>query len=115
LRFLGTTLLISYFTSPQIPLPAHKLLPIHAELFRVVKFDKINIQRGLLVFKKDLQGLRIGISKENVCGRLFRKLLLDSILSVTFAEGRCPSRRETWHTHVDILFMGFATMIHQFV
>ena len=29
LRFLGTPLLIKFFTSPSIPLPFYKLIPIH--------------------------------------------------------------------------------------
>lgn len=66
LRFLGTPLLIKFFTSPSIPLPFYKLIPIHLELYRKVKFDNITIKRALLVFKQDLLELRRDISTENV-------------------------------------------------
>jgi hypothetical protein len=75
LRFLGTLLLIKFFTSPSIPLPLYKLIPIHAELFRKVKFDKTTIQRSLLVFKGDLQYLRRTISIANVEVLLVRNWL----------------------------------------
>lgn len=70
LRFLRTPLLITFFTSPSLPLPLHKLIPIHSELFRMIKFDKITIQRSLLIFKIDLQYFRRTISIQNVLMKL---------------------------------------------
>jgi len=64
LRFLSTTLLILFFTSPSIPLPMYKLNPIYIELFKMVKFDISNINRTMLVVKLDLLNIRktIGLS-----------------------------------------------------
>jgi hypothetical protein len=66
LRFLSTTLLINYFTAPEIPLPLYKLLPIYGELFRLVKFDRMTIQRSMLIEKLDILHFRKGIAEESV-------------------------------------------------
>ena len=66
LRFLSTTLLILFFTSPTIPLPLYKLIPIFYELFIMVKFDISNIQRSMLIVKLDLLNIRKAIATSSV-------------------------------------------------
>ena len=58
LQFLSTTLLIDFFTSPEIPLPLYKLIPIYGDLFRMIKFDRWTIQRSMLIEKLDIIDLR---------------------------------------------------------
>lgn len=66
LRFLSTTLLILFFTSPSIPLPLYKLIPIFYELFIMVKYDISNVQRSMLIVKLDLLNIRKSIATSSV-------------------------------------------------
>ena len=63
LQFLSTTLLITFFTSPEIPLPLYKLMPIYGELFRMVKFDRSTIQRSMLIERLDICHFRKNIAE----------------------------------------------------
>jgi hypothetical protein len=66
LRFLATKLLINFFTSPEIPLPLYKLVPIYGELFRMVKFDGWTVQRSMLIVMLDIRDFRKAIAKQSV-------------------------------------------------
>lgn len=73
LHFLSTPLLISYFTAASIPLPLYKLIPIFDKLFRMVKFDRMTIQRSMLIVKLDILDIRNSIANESVLLGLARK------------------------------------------
>ena len=73
LHFLSTPLLINFFTSPQVPLPLFKLLPIYDQLFRMVKFDASTIQRSMLIVKLDILSFRISIAKSTRIGMTLKE------------------------------------------
>ena len=68
IRFLSTTLLIDFFTAPEVPLPFFKLIPIFQQLFRMVRFDRSTIQRSMLIVKLDILDFRKGIARNSFSG-----------------------------------------------
>ena len=66
MEFLNTSMLITFFTAPSVPLPLHKLMEIYAKLFVKSRHEQEVLRKGMSVFQKDVRGFRKNLNIDNV-------------------------------------------------